>query len=738
MADNVKAKSATPYLKIVELTVPWILFTTLLLWGWRIGGLFKDIPAYGDVLEVLWGIEWYGTHIPHESPFYCPLLFHPQGWHVAAFAFSPGIFAGLTPLYLFGGAAFAFNAAGLLCFFVSFAGMYRLAKRLTRSPLSATIASLLFTFWGFRWSRIYGHLNILLASSLLPWMAWSLERALRQSRKPLIWFVLTGGLWGLGITNALYFTWLGGMLILGWLAGHCLGRGANWRTILKGGLVTALVALTLSAPTLFLFLRASEAAAAPFHDIREIDHWGARLNSLPIPFITHPWLKPIARWVYRGPIDESGAANLGFAAFILAIIGLQSIWRERRWRPVLTTICLGLLLGVGFNLKWDEEVARCQLLEPLNTAIWQIGHQLKPQVFGSPTPPPPFDTAIPMPGLILAAIVPFWEGARGLSRYIFIAGTGFFALAAYGIKRFRSPIVQIIIAALLIVEIVPPPAKGVPFPNISHPAFDWLAQQSLPHNGVIDLYSPRTDILTLSIRGETLWATRYHGKATVAGTSSVIPAHTLFLSGWFRKHPHPLQHPDFAPLLRYYRVDLILLHMTMKNEKQVLEEAQNNEEIELVRCFDPPPAPSPWPYPICVIEILPPANPRFNALLREGWSGEEPWGIWADGTTSRARWVATAQTDHSLLLEAFPHCVPNETQSLTIEVNGQQLLTHQWKDCEPWSQEVIIPPSLIQIGWNDIWFHYDYAIRPVDLAGGENPDPRQLSVGFTQLEIRQR
>ena len=405
---------------------------------------------------------------------------------------------------------------------------------------------------------------------------------------------------------------------------------------------------------------------------------------------------------------------------------------------MLVTISLGLLLGVGFNLKWDGRVAKCRLLEPVNTAIWQPGHLLKPQVFVSRYPPPPFDTAIPMPGLMLAAIVPYWEGARTLSRYILVAGIGFFILASNGIERFRFSIPRIVAASLLIIEIVPPPAEGLPFPIPSHPAFEWLAQQSAFTESIVELHAPEPGTLTLPIEGKVLWATRYHGKATVAGTTSVVPAHTLFLFNWLLEHSHPFQHPDFVPLLRYYQADLILLHMNMENREQILKEARSNGEVKLVECFTPSPDPSPWPYPICILEILPSSNPHLNLLLRNGWSGEEPWGTWASEADSHAQWVATSRIDHVLFLETSSHCVPGRNQSLSLEVNGEELATHQWEDCEPWSGEVLVPAALVQIGWNDVSLHYTCTVKPADLADGENPDPRLLSIGFTRLEVEKR
>jgi hypothetical protein len=370
--------------------------------------------------------------------------------------------------------------------------------------------------------------------------------------------------------------------------------------------------------------------------------------------------------------------------------------------------------------------------------IWQIGHFFKPEFFASDQPPYPFYEAVPMPGLVLATFLPFWEKARTLSRFIFIAGIGLFVLVGYEVGRIRRQGVRVLVATLLVIEIIPPPVSGVPFPIPSHPAFEWLKAQSLPQEGIVDLYAPQPHTLALAIRGETLWATRYHERPTVSGTSGVWPEHTVFLLSWLQGHPHPFRDPDFIPILREaYHVQFILLHMQGEYETESLEEARSSTDVELIGCFEPPLERSPWPYPICILKTLSPSGPHLNVLFRGGWSPEEPWGIWADGVESHAQWVATSAKDYRLSWEAFPQCAPGKDQGITLEVNGVQLVTHQWENCEPWSGEIIIPASLVQIGWNDMQFHYAYAARPVDVTAGANPDLRMLSVGFTKLEVQE-
>jgi hypothetical protein len=724
---------------ILARVLPWALFLAFLLWGWRVRDPFHNIPAYGDVLEQLWGITWYGDHLfGGGSPAYFALVFHPQGWLVDASSNSMVMFVILAPLYRIGGAAFAYNVATLFSFFVAFAGMFRLARQFSKSTLLDTTAALIYTFWGFRWLRINGHLNVLLSSMLLPWLLLCLERGLKMRRRPYLWFGLTGVIWGSAISFSLYFIWIGGILILGWLVGRRWGRQVSWRTVLIGALLSAACALLVSSPALIRFAEGSATGGASFSNIVWINSWGASLNTFPLPFVAHPWLRSLALSVYHGPLDESGMVNFGIVAFIAALIGLWQTRRETVWRSVWLVTFAGLLLSLGLTLRWNGETISWAVLRPLDSLIWQIGYRLKPEVFVSAVPPPPLDQGIPLPGLLLAALVPFWEGARVLARYALIAVPGFCLLVMRGVEQFRQPVIRLLLVALLLVEVFPFASGNVSASPPSHPAFEWLRHNTQPQAGIVDLYAPNPGVLELLIRGETLWATRYHGRATAAGAGSVWPAHTWFLRDWFLQHPHAIQDADFASVMRSYGVNYILLHMRSTHEQAILEEAKKNPALEVDGCFEAPNSPSPWSRPICILRVTSLATPGFNLIPEDGWSAPEAWGVWAEGDSSRARWVATAQSEARLLLDAFPQCVPGQQQNLRVEANGVTLLDHAWQDCNAWRTEVVIPGSAIRIGWNDLSLHYGYAAKPIDLTHGSNPDQRSLSIGFTQLEVQPR
>ena len=299
--------------------------------------------------------------------------------------------------------------------------------------------------------------------------------------------------------------------------------------------------------------------------------------------------------------------------------------------------------------------------------------------------------------MLLAAVVPLFERARVFARYILIAALGVYLLAGFWrCMRLRWGWARWLLAAVLIFEVIPPPLERAPFPPPPHPAFEWLSSQ--PDGAVADVLAAHPGTLVLINRGETVWATRLHGKPAVAGASSVWPATTTFMNEWLATHPHAFTGPTAVPLLRFFGTRYLLLHMTSDWEKEILEEARQNPELKFVQCFDPPPVPTAWQHPICAFEVQPSVNANVNLAPVEGWSGQEDWGVWAVGPESRASFVAMAQRPHRLTLEAFPNCIPGRTQALTVEVNGTRLAEHTWANCDPWAAAITVPASLVRLG----------------------------------------
>jgi hypothetical protein len=415
---------------------------------------------------------------------------------------------------------------------------------------------------------------------------------------------------------------------------------------------------------------------------------------------------------------------------IVAVVGFVLAFRLRAWRPILISTVVFLVLALGLTLHWNGQPVQWAALRPVNQALWTIGHALKPDFFEGTQPPAEFGDAVPLPGMVLAAIVPYLERGRMMARYALPVSLTIALLASLTLSHIRRRWLQVILGALLIFEFLPPPLDVLPFPPEPHPAFLWLREQDLGDQGIAEVFAGNPSLLVLGIHGESLLAPLLHGQASAAGAAGVVPRHTLFLNDWLMAHQHPFWHADFASILRSYRVKYLLMEMHGPLEEELWKEAQTAEGVKPLRCFSEAPSSEAWDYPICVLEVLPAKFPAFNVLFHEGWSGQEAWGIWAEGAESAAQWIATARAPQRLSVAAFPQCLPDRFQRIELEVNGAVVTSHQWQDCEPWSETLDIPAELVRVGANDLIVRADYAVPP--LGGG---DPRQLSAGFTKLLV---
>jgi hypothetical protein len=97
--------------------------------------------------------------------------------------------------------------------------------------------------------------------------------------------------------------------------------------------------------------------------------------------------------------------------------------------------------------------------------------------------------------------------------------------------------------------------------------------------------------------------------------------------------------------------------------------------------------------------------------------------------------MSPARQDYRLRIGAFPLCVPDRRQGMVVKVNGQEMARYRWQECELWESEILIPASMVRIGWNEVSFEYAYALSPAEVTRGQNGDRRMLSVGFTRLEV---
>jgi len=713
--------------------LPAAAFIAFMAYHWRFYDLATIIPAYGDVLESLWGIDWLLDVLRGGggSLQFIPYIFMPEGWSPITFAHGPGVFLAAALPAALTNAAVAFNLLQLASFLIAYAGAYRLG-RLIVGPATAVLMAWLYLLWGGRWVRLAGQLNILLGSAMLPWLILCLERVITERRWGK-WAVVAGAIWAGCISLSLYFIWLGFFVVAGWLLGAAVGRRISLTgALLRLGAVGA-VALLLCAPYLWLYWRHQTSAVA--YDIRHVDSWSVSLDRLTAFLPDHPLplLRQLAARQTGGARTEGTFSGFGIILPVLALFGLTTRRRPAQWAGILIIAGTGIVLSLGMTVKWNGTFIPAPVLRPLNEALWDAGHALKPAVFPGPDAPPEFADAIPAPGLIPAILAPFYEGARVTARFLLVAAPGVLLLAALGFARLPRRWLKLLVVALLLIEAARRPITGVPFPPPPHPIFAATAELTLaPGESVLDLGSPIPQFLIPAIGGETLWASSLHKQPIASGGGSVLPIHTAYLRDWFLTHPNMDETAELSWLLRGYGVRYVLLHMSPKSGEAATQLAAGTADFLPRGCIDGPQA-LPWNYPICLLEVTPPPA-TFNVFPAENWGGDEEWGQWATGRESIIRWVATNRDEARFAVEAFPQCIPGPAQELEIVVAGQVLAAHRWDNCDPWRGEIVVPSELIDIGWNEIVLRFARADRPTDVTGGANPDTRELSVGFTRFE----
>lgn len=705
--------------------VEWAPFAAILLWSIRFNPL-THVPAYGDVLEVMWGQDWYAEALRHgRNPLFYSQVFYPIGWHTAILAHTPLFLLAMGLLRLLLPAALVYNLFALGATLVAYKGMQRLLGLYVQERWIILLVALLFAFWGLRWPRILGHLHTAWLSALLPWQAWLLQS--NQPRRLILW---SGIIWALEIVASLYGLWFGALvLVLDWLSRPTWVR-------LKALLLISGITAVLSAPTLFLFWQAQQASEASFYTITQIAGWAASLNELMAPTLYHAWLQPWTMLIYVGQGGEGNIVNFGVVASLLVLIWLglgQFNRQDLRQRCAVWLLVGGVLLALGPVLQWDDKPLLAPALQTMDHWLWQLGHSLKPNLFPERMPRS-WQQVIPLPAWLFYSFIPFSEGARVVARFGLVAGMGLFPLMALALTHIRRPLAIGFISCLLLFEGLPWLVfTGMPWPPAIHPALRWLAEQPTAAHQAVLMLDGENRHLAVAISGETLYASQLVQKPTISGVGSFWPRATHFMDDWLRAHAQFLADADLQPLLWGYEVQWLLVPVRTKAGRTYLA-TQTLPALTFKACFDPPPGPTAWPDVLCVLAVKP-APAHFNVALRDGWSGAESWGRWAEGRVSTAAWVAPLSRPYQLRVTAFPNCLKNINQVVQLQVNGHNIGALAFTGCDQIAQEFVVPKAAVSTGWNTLTLRPKYAVAPTQLAQGQSADPRLLAAGFTQLLI---
>jgi len=266
----------------------------------------------------------------------------------------------LTPLLLLTSVNHALRLALFLHLLLGFWGQYRLGRRLKLSRAGASFAAALVPLGGFTVNHLVGgHINLILAMGLLPWLFVALSYLLeRPGPLPAAALALVAGL--LLLTGhpqvPCYGLALGFLWGLGSLIG---GRGAAQRLRVIGwtmaaGATALLLVLIQWLPALELL-----ADGGPLSPRSQSDYWtmGATrridLLSMLVPFACGNWFTGVAPFRTPPWAIHENCWYLGGITLVLALAGFTCS-RQRPWQWGLLALCaLALLIALGNNLPLE-------------------------------------------------------------------------------------------------------------------------------------------------------------------------------------------------------------------------------------------------------------------------------------------------------------------------------------------------------------------------------------------------
>lgn len=668
----------------------------------------RELPDAWDSLEVL-GILTYLCN--HPAPSLAP-NYYPTGYPLAIYAQLWAVVIMLPFCRLIPG-PLILNAANILSHVVAFQGALKLAATVGVPAIPALLVAFGYAFSPFRLGP-EGHYNVLFSSAVLPWaVAFTLLTA--RPARGAGWHrpVAAGLAWAATLLLHPYFVsvWVFVWGVVTWQ--HAPAR--------RRLLASAAITLALTVP--YGLAIAGELASGWWESVGGAAYLFQSGVSLDFAVLPSTFNFLVGRLVaeytgYRSPPNVEGQlGTLGPVVWALLLLGLS---RYRVLRGELGGLLLAgglfLILALGPVAMVKGQTLSIGIFRPVNEVLWDLGRLLKPATFAEPPPDRVLD-GLPLPGFLWLVLVPLSENVRAVARLAIPAGlllgTAAGRVLAAMPRRWALAFGLVWLAAAL-----PGPVAWVPIPQ-PHPVYDWVATRKAEGAVlVIGGHGPVT-------RAPHLWQTLTRGIPTVNGYASYQPAYYTAL--WRGLAESDLAFADTVKLLSGLGVRFLLVEVGDDVDRLMYARASRSADLEFIRCFDPP---EPWwQLPVCAFEVrpVPPEGRRFDVLFDQGWLIREDWGLWATGRQATA-FVWWDGRPARLELVAFPNCVPEEAQTLEVELNGRRVLRHQFGSCNPSTLTAELRAGGLPAGWSRLTFSFGYT-----RATASSPQP--LAVGATRLKV---
>jgi hypothetical protein len=476
--------------KIILITLGYAIAATVMTYPLLFQLSNGVVSQSADAWILVWG-NWWIKHAlaTGQNIFFTPLMFFPNGVSLASHSFSFTHTAISALFQVFTDPIVAYNLGIWLIFPVSALSMYALARHVVRSDAAAWLAGLIYAFAPYHMTQALGHPHLSYVQFIPLGVLFTLKSIESPRARYLIGAVVCFALTAYAGPHLLVvaFTWLALFLPFDFIANHRRLQTSTVVRLIVIGLGSLIVSLPLLLPAASDMLQGQSV-----QELQTGDFDNTQTDAL--AYFVPTRYQPVLGELLTDTYANLGKNNLwmpylGYAALLLAVVGVAS--QRRR------------------SLGW--------LVAGLMCIVLALGPQLRVNGVAYP--------AVPLPFALLQNIFPF-SFLRSPDRFNIVVPLSLALLAAWGFAAIggaapgrRWPRSQIVFAGVVTIvilfEYLSVPYPMLPLPEQS-PFIAQIANDAEPY-AVLDLPMGRNPSKVY-----LYWQTLHH-KALVEGHVSRTP-----------------------------------------------------------------------------------------------------------------------------------------------------------------------------------------------------------------------
>jgi hypothetical protein len=528
---------------------------------------------FDDVFGVLWDLDWAQRAVFEKqvSPFFMPDVYYPHGFYVSSSSPPMWWFVVLSPLTRLWGPVVTYNVSSLAAYILAGLGMYCLVTYLGGQWLGGILAGCIYIVAPVLTIRMGGHMDILLSSLWLPYLALFSHKAVQEPG--LRTWLLAGLLLGLTSLGHWQFAFVAPSLplVLIGLGQSSYSLRQRVALIFKIG-ITALVAV-LPFLAITIYARSQMYTDTPLFSMATADFFSLSIDRL---FVPNPLSSIWGEWSLAVfPVSsEASAISIGYLAVLGSVIGMLSKWPQRR--AYLALLAIAVIVAMGITLHWNEQ----RVVLPLPTALARAIRPMVESIVGPDLMPSGEATVIPLPLAILYRAFPILGVTRVWTRYMIVGMLAIGVLAGFGATfiarrflRFAHFVVLLMLGLVLLEGLVTPYRCFTDVSANQRPIDRWLADQQ-PSVSLIEYPLPFADKLSM-------YRQSLHHQRLVNGYASVVPSYFAEASPTLGTWPNAAG----VDLLRGWRVDYVLVNGNLDDtfQKDILPKIHAVEGLCLTR-----------------------------------------------------------------------------------------------------------------------------------------------------------